>query len=179
MTRIATPSQADAGRTAPNCDVAACVAEVPDPELPMLTIGDLGILRSVRIEGSRVLVTITPTYLGCPALAEIRHDIRRRVTDLGHTDVDICVALSPPWTSDWITTAGRRKLAAAGLAPPVPAGVRTGPVPISLAAPKRLVSCPKCGSPDTRQRAAFASTACRALYECRSCDEPFEYVKEI
>jgi ring-1,2-phenylacetyl-CoA epoxidase subunit PaaD len=163
----------------PRDDLVTLVADVPDPELPMLTIGDLGILRSVDVADQAVTVTITPTYLGCPALAEIRQDIRGRLSQAGYADVTVCTALSPPWTSDWISAAGRWKLAAAGVAPPVPAPQRTGPIPLTLTAPSRVVTCPHCGSAATERRAAFGATACRALYRCTACDEPFEYVKEI
>src|SRR5207344_1649018 len=111
-------------------DLMALVADVPDPELPMVTIADLGILRGVRVDGEQVTVTITPTYSGCPALAEIRHDIRSRLNRAGYRDVDVRAALAPAWTTDWITDAGRRKLAAAGVAPPGPAPDRRGPTPL-------------------------------------------------
>jgi ring-1,2-phenylacetyl-CoA epoxidase subunit PaaD len=152
---------------------------VPDPELPMLTIADLGILRDVAARGSAVTVTITPTYSGCPAMREIGLHLRRRLAQAGYRDVDIKTVLSPAWTSDWITAEGRRKLAAAGLAPPAPAarGQASGPVPLTLTSAP--VPCPRCGSADTRQTARFSATACKALYQCRACLEPFEYVKEF
>lgn len=158
-------------------------AAVPDPELPMLTIADLGILRDVREDGAAVTVTITPTYSGCPAMREITVDLLRRLEQAGYRHVDIRTALSPPWTSDWITPAGRRKLAAAGIAPPggpvrAPgAGGRPGPVPLTLT--RAPVPCPRCGSADTRETARFSATACKALYRCRACLEPFEHVKEF
>jgi ring-1,2-phenylacetyl-CoA epoxidase subunit PaaD len=145
---------------------------VPDPELPMLTIADLGILRDVREDGGTVTVVITPTYSGCPAMAEIAADLRRRLARAGYGDVAIRMELSPAWSTDWISAEGRRKLAAAGIAPPVPK--RGGPVPIVLG-----VTCPRCGSADTRQTARFSGTACKALYQCRECLEPFEHVKEF
>ena len=147
-------------------------AAVLDPELPMLTIADLGILRDVREDGGRVTVTITPTYSGCPAMREIGADVRRRLARAGYRDVVVRTELSPAWTTDWITAEGRRKLADAGVAPPVPK--RGGPVPLSL-----LVRCPRCGSADTRQTARFSGTACKALHACRECLEPFEHVKEF
>jgi ring-1,2-phenylacetyl-CoA epoxidase subunit PaaD len=160
-------------------------AEVPDPELPMVTLADLGILRDVRCEtdrdGDRVVVTVTPTYSGCPAMREISHDICHRLEEAGYDRVTIRTELSPPWTSDWITSEGRRKLAAAGIAPPNPAMHRQAgaPVPLSLTARARTVLCPRCGSAHTLETSAFSATACKALFRCQDCLEPFEYVKEI
>ena len=122
---------------------------VPDPELPMLTLADLGILRDVSVEGSRIVVSITPTYSGCPAMAEMRADVYARLAGAGVGDVEVRTVLSPPWSTDWITAEGRRKLAAAGIAPPeLRDAVRpAGPVPLTLTtAPERSVMCPACGS---------------------------------
>jgi ring-1,2-phenylacetyl-CoA epoxidase subunit PaaD len=153
---------------------------VPDPELPMLTLEDLGILRDVGTEGARVVVFLTPTYTGCPALGEMQQDVSRRLAAAGFAEVEIRTALSPPWSSDWITGPGRRKLAAAGIAPPGPAPRRAaGPVPLTLTVGRADVACPVCGSPGTELTAAFSATACRDLYRCRACREPFEHVKEI
>lgn len=155
-------------------------AQVPDPELPMVTLADLGILRHVRHDGDTVTVTITPTYSGCPAMREINHDLRYRLRQAGFEDVAVETELSPPWSSDWITVDGRAKLRAAGIAPPNSAGHRpTGPVPLTLTAAVRKVSCPRCGSRRTRETSQFSATACKALYRCQDCQEPFEYVKEI
>jgi ring-1,2-phenylacetyl-CoA epoxidase subunit PaaD len=156
---------------------------VPDPELPMLTLADLGILRDVSADGDRVIVSLTPTYSGCPALAEMRGDLTLRLAAAG-LDAEVRTVLSPAWSSDWITAAGRRKLAAAGIAPPLPARsqqarARGGPVPLALTAVRRDVACPLCGAPGAEQTAAFGATACRALYRCAACGEPFEYLKEI
>ena len=157
-------------------DVAA---SVPDPELPMVTLADLGILRAVEADADHVCVTITPTYSGCPAMREISHDLRRRLTAAGYVDVVVRTSLAPAWSSDWITAEGRAKLAAAGVAPPIAVPARRGPVPLTLFPRRRAVSCPRCGSGDTRETSAFSGTACKALYRCGACDEPFEYVKEI
>jgi ring-1,2-phenylacetyl-CoA epoxidase subunit PaaD len=159
-------------------------AAVPDPELPMLTVADLGILRGVSAEDGRLVVTITPTYSGCPALREIADDLRYRLAQAGFPDVTVRTELSPAWSTDWITPEGRRKLREAGIAPPgaAPYGrtPRGGPVPLTLS-PGRPgpVACPRCGSPDTVQTAAFGATACKALFRCQACREPFEYVKAI
>ena len=156
----------------------AIAAAVPDPELPMVTVADLGILRDVAAEDGRLVVTITPTYSGCPALREIAHDLRRRLGQAGFAEVTVRTALAPAWSSDWITAEGRRKLRVAGIAPPHP--VPSGPVPLTLTASRREpVACPRCGSRDTTQTAAFGATACKALFRCESCREPFEHVKEI
>jgi ring-1,2-phenylacetyl-CoA epoxidase subunit PaaD len=155
-------------------------ASVPDPELPMLTIGDLGILRDVTAAGARIVVSITPTYTGCPALREMGGDVTRRLAAGGFPDAAVRVVIAPPWSSDWITAAGRRKLAAAGIAPPGPAPrSASGPVPLTLTVGRADVACPACGSADTALSAAFGATACRDLYRCRACREPFEHVKEI
>ncbi len=156
-------------------EVAAGVA---DPELPMVTLADLGILRAVTVSGGEVVVTITPTYSGCPAMREISHDLRHQLNQAGWSDVTVRTALSPAWSSDWISEGGRAKLAAAGIAAPQPAPA-DGPIPLTLLPRPRGVTCPRCGSPDTTQTARFSGTACKALYRCCGCDEPFEYVKEI
>jgi len=153
-------------------------AAVPDPELPAVTLADLGILRDVSFEGDQIVVTITPTYSGCPALREISRDLRYRLSQAGLPDVRVRTALAPPWSSDWITAEGRRKLREAGIAPPNAAPA--GPVPLTLTMTRREpVACPRCGSADTAQTAAFGATACKALFRCGACREPFEYVKEI
>jgi ring-1,2-phenylacetyl-CoA epoxidase subunit PaaD len=157
-------------------DVAA---QTPDPELPMVTVADLGILRSVEHDGDRVVVTITPTYSGCPAMRAIAVDVRHRLQLAGYSDVEVRTELAPAWTSDWITAEGRRKLAEAGIAPPHSAPARSGPTPLILGLTRRAVHCPQCGSANTHRSADFGSTACKALYRCADCNEPFEYVKEI
>ena len=159
---------------------AAVAASVTDPELPMVTLADLGILREVREDGDRVVVTITPTYSGCPAMDEIRADLRRALRGAGYTRVDVRTELSPAWTSDWITPAGRAKLAAAGIAPPGPAPRRpAGPVELTLWPSRRAVACPRCCHAGTELISAFSATACRELRRCPACREPFEHVKEI
>lgn len=154
-------------------------AAVPDPELPGLTIAELGILRGVTEEHGTVVATLTPTYSGCPAMREILTDVKTALARAEFVRVDVRISLQPPWTSEWITASGREKLAAAGIAPPGPAPRRSGPVPITLGAPSRAVPCPACGSSSTFEQSRFGATACRALYRCRGCGEPFEYLKEI
>jgi len=153
-------------------------AATPDPELPTLTIEDLGILRDVRYSPTHVTVTITPTYSGCPAMREITADVQSRLARAGFAQVTVKTQLAPPWSTDWITEAGRRKLAANGIAPPTPAPRRSGPVPLTLTAPPPA-PCPRCGSADTRRTAEFSATACKSLHRCNACGEPFEGVKAL
>lgn len=154
-------------------------ASVTDPEMPMLTLQDLGVLRGVEADGDRVVVTITPTYSGCPAMATMRDDLVHRLRDDGFSDVDVRVSLHPAWSSDWITDRGRRALAAHGLSAPGPAPRRDGPVALSLQPVRRALTCPRCDSPDVELTSEFGPTACKAIYRCTSCLEPFEHVKEI
>ncbi|BCJ27844.1 1,2-phenylacetyl-CoA epoxidase subunit PaaD [Actinocatenispora sera] len=149
----------------------AAVAAVADPELPVVTIDDLGILRTVSVEADRVRVAITPTYSGCPAMDVIRSDIRSRLAEIGVSDVEVETQLAPPWTTDAISPAGRAKLDAAGIAPPGPRG--QAPVAVRLS-----VRCPHCASPDTEELSRYSSTACKALWRCRACGEPFDRIKE-
>ncbi|MGH3745528.1 MAG: 1,2-phenylacetyl-CoA epoxidase subunit PaaD [Mycobacteriales bacterium] len=156
----------------------AVAAAVPDPELPMVTVADLGILRSVETAGRTVTVTITPTYSGCPALREISLDLEGSLHDAGYADVRVVRSLAPPWSSDWITPDGRAKLAAAGIVPPDAARHPEGPIPLSLQG-VHVSACPRCGSTDTRQTARFSGTACKALHRCATCGEPYESIKAI
>ncbi|MFC5218323.1 1,2-phenylacetyl-CoA epoxidase subunit PaaD [Streptomyces coerulescens] len=161
-------------------DARHIAAQVPDPELPMLTLADLGVLRDVELtEDGTVVASLTPTYSGCPAMAEMRADVAARLRDAGYARVEIRTVLDPPWTSDWITPAGRRKLAEHGIAPPGPAPRTGGPVALVLSPTRHAATCPRCGSADTEETSRFAATSCKALWRCRACREPFEYVKEI
>ncbi|MEV6366439.1 1,2-phenylacetyl-CoA epoxidase subunit PaaD [Micromonospora musae] len=150
-------------------------AAVVDPEIRVLTIDELGILRSVEEDPAtgRVVVTITPTYTGCPAMDVIRADIRRALNVAGHPDAEVRTVHSPAWSTDWISESGRAKLASAGIAPPQPVR-RPGVVPLTL-----TLRCPRCGSPETEQLSRFGSTACKALWRCRSCSEPFDHLKAL
>ncbi len=161
-------------------DARSVARTVTDPELPMLTLDDLGILRDVRVEDGAVVVEITPTYSGCPAMGVMRADLVHALHRAGFGAVDVRTVLSPAWSTDWISDDGRRKLAAAGIAPPGTAPARApGPVPLHLGPSRRTAACPQCGSPDTVEQSGFSGTACKALRRCRSCGEPFEHVKEI
>jgi ring-1,2-phenylacetyl-CoA epoxidase subunit PaaD len=156
-------------------DVASSVT---DPEMPMLTLADLGVLRSVEERGDVVEVAITPTYSGCPAMATMRDDLVHRLSDAGYADVRVRVELSPAWSSDWITDEGRRKLSEHGISPPGPAPA-SGPVAINLLPTRRAIQCPRCASAEVELTSEFGATSCKALYRCTACLEPFEHVKEI
>lgn len=165
--------------TADPAELTRLLATVTDPEIPVLTIADLGILRGVRVGADGgVEVTITPTYSGCPAMEVIRADVESVLRAAGHRAVAVRLALSPAWTTNWITPAGRAKLAAYGIAPPGPAtpdgAGRRGAVAVRLS-----VRCPQCGSPDTRESSRFGSTPCKALYVCAACREPFDHFKAL
>jgi ring-1,2-phenylacetyl-CoA epoxidase subunit PaaD len=159
-------------------DARALVATVPDPELPVVTIEDLGVLRDVRVEDDgHVVVEITPTYSGCPAMDAIRADVLVRLRGHGFDDAEVRLVLSPAWTTDWITDAGRAALREFGIAPPHPVDHAT---PARHAVALTLsVRCPRCGSPDTREISRFGSTACKSLWTCRACLEPFDHVKAL
>ncbi|MFC0450551.1 1,2-phenylacetyl-CoA epoxidase subunit PaaD [Rhodococcus jostii] len=167
--------------TAVRSDARRLAEAVLDPEMPMLTLADLGVLRDVEefADGS-VVVTITPTYSGCPAMATMRDDIEHTLADAGYTAVEVKTVLSPPWSTDWISENGRRKLRESGYSTPGPAPLRTsGPVPLTLTVKPRPVTCPVCHSANTRLDSEFGATLCKALYRCLDCLEPFDHVKEI
>lgn len=153
-------------------EVEWLVREVEDPELPHVTIGDLGIVRSVVVTGDRAEIVLTPTYTGCPATEQIRDDVAGVVRAAGYRP-DVRLTMSPAWTTDWITPRGRERLAAAGIAPPPPAGE---PGTVLVEAP---VACPRCGSRRTRLISHFGGTACKATYVCTACTEPFEHFKAL
>ena len=147
---------------------------ITDPEIPDLTIAEIGILRDIDVNEAEcaVTVTITPTYSGCPAMATIRLQIRDMLLRAGYRSVDVRSALAPAWTTDWIHPTAREKLRRLGIAPPVGPAGPDGDIDPSVA-------CPRCGSRDTRCLSRFGSTACKALYCCDTCREPFEYFKCI
>ncbi len=161
-------------------DAREIVAQVVDPEMPMLTLDDLGVVRGVDVDGDAVFVTITPTYSGCPAIEEMRHDLRAALSAAGYERVEVHTVFSPAWSTDWISDDGRRKLAEAGIAPPGRIGPQpVGPVPLTLTPPSTAVRCPHCGAAATDELSRFGPTACTALRRCRSCREPFEHLKEM
>jgi ring-1,2-phenylacetyl-CoA epoxidase subunit PaaD len=140
----------------------AVASRVVDPEIPVLSIAELGILRDVRLDGHRVIATITPTYSGCPAMRQIEDDLRSALRAAGFDEVDVVIEQQPPWSSDWITPEGLEKLTAFGIAPP-----------------GGEIVCPRCRSGSPRLVSRFGSTACKALMACRSCGEPFDHFKEF
>jgi len=146
-------------------------AGVVDPEIPVLTISDLGVLRDVAINDGCVEVTITPTYSGCPAMNMIKVEIELALERSGFRNSKVRTVLSPAWTTDWMSEDGRRKLREYGIAPPQPASTRRALFRVEQ------VACPQCGSSDTELLSQFGSTPCKALWRCRSCREPFDYFK--
>ncbi len=165
-TTVATrPADPEAARL---WDIAATVC---DPEIPVLTIEDLGILRNVETGPEGVVVTITPTYSGCPAMDSIRDDVVTAMVTQGVADVRVKMVLNPAWTTDWMTDAGKAKLEEYGIAPPT-GKAAAGPVKVGLS-----VKCPQCSSLKTQELTRFGSTSCKALYVCKDCKEPFDYFK--
>ncbi|SNC71723.1 ring-1,2-phenylacetyl-CoA epoxidase subunit PaaD [Kytococcus aerolatus] len=165
---------------APLAEVLRALGEIPDPEIPVITLEDLGVLRSVTPdeEHGRIHVEITPTYSGCPAMEVMEGQVARVIALRGWEPV-VERRLDPPWTTDWMSEAGKEKLRAFGIAPPGPAapGQHDGTVGLSLSV--RQVDCPSCGSSDTEELARFGSTACKALRRCRACLEPFDEFKPL
>ncbi len=154
-------------------DARRAASDVLDPEVPVLTIADLGVLRDVEVlDDGTAVVTVTPTYSGCPAMDVIRHDVEQAVRRAGFAQVEVRTVLAPAWTTDWMTDEGRRALADYGIAPPAVRGA--GPVAVALS-----VRCPRCGSPRTRETSRFGSTACKSLWVCEECREPFDHFKAI
>jgi ring-1,2-phenylacetyl-CoA epoxidase subunit PaaD len=146
-------------------------AGVVDPEIPVLTIADLGVLREVVISDGRVEVAITPTYSGCPAMNMITLEIELALERAGFRNSKVRTVLSPAWTTDWMSEAGRRKLREYGIAPPLAASSRRALFGVEQ------VACPQCGSIDTEVLSEFGSTSCKALWRCKNCREPFDYFK--
>ena len=146
-------------------------ANVVDPEIPVLTIADLGVLREVAVTDGHVEVAITPTYSGCPAMNMIQLEIELALEREGFGKANVRTVLSPAWTTDWMSEDGRRKLAEYGIAPPQPASSRRALFGVEQ------VKCPQCGSRDTEVLSEFGSTSCKALWRCKSCREPFDYFK--
>lgn len=159
------------------------LAEVPDPEIPVIALTDLGIIRDVHFEDDLLVVTVTPTYSGCPATSIINLDIETALRGHGIDKLRLDRRLSPPWTSDWLTQAGRDKLRAYGIAPPIdgtaPDGVIAGRIAKLTGSGNLVIACPRCGSSQTEKISQFGSTPCKASYRCKDCLEPFDYFKCI
>ena len=157
-------------------EVYGVLNTVMDPEVPVISVVELGIVRDVAIQNDAVTITITPTYSGCPAMREIEADIRTALLERGVHDVNVTLVLSPAWTTDWIGPEAREKLRAYGIAPPrraEPQGL------ITLTRARMAVPCPFCGSNDTRLQSEFGSTACKAIHVCNSCRQPFDEFKAL
>lgn len=154
------------------------LAEVPDPEIPVVSVVDLGIVRSFSWSGSKLVVTVTPTYSGCPATGVIALDIETALRDQGIRDVEIKTQLSPVWTTDWIGETAREKLKAYGIAPPV-AGTSCAGMLRLTGAQDLVINCPYCDSENTQRVSQFGSTPCKASYQCKDCLEPFDYFKSF
>ena len=181
-----------AAPTSLEAELLAVAGSVPDPELPVLTLLELGVVRAVHARGTDAAeVEMTPTYTGCPAVEAMALDIERALRAHGVREVTVRTVLTPAWSTDDITAEGRRKLRESGIAPPrertrAGAGRGTGPVPVALgptrtadATPPESVRCPQCGSGDTELLSRFSSTACKALRRCLACREPFDHFKEL
>jgi ring-1,2-phenylacetyl-CoA epoxidase subunit PaaD len=153
---------------------------VPDPEVPVLSVRDLGLVRDVRAEGGGLVAVLTPTYSGCPATEQIQADVVRALEAAGLGPATVELRRAPAWTTDWISAEGRRKLRDYGIVPPGPTDAAQG-VPLRFV-PRRAavpLACPRCASSATERIAAFGSTACKALWRCRACGEPFEHFKPL
>ena len=156
----------------------AVLADVPDPEVPAVSLCDLGIVRSVQAGADGTQVVLTPTYSGCPATEVITQSVHDALVQAGLGPVSITHQLAPPWTTDWISAEGRNKLRAYGIAPPS-GSAAVGDAQFTITIRPRNVVCPRCGSVDTERLSAFGSTACKALHRCLACREPFEHFKPI
>jgi ring-1,2-phenylacetyl-CoA epoxidase subunit PaaD len=160
------------------------LAEVPDPEIPVISLVELGIIRDVTLDGAIVVVAVTPTYSGCPATVAINFEIERKLRENGVEQLRLERRLSPPWTTDWISRDGREKLRAFGITPPIDGTAATGSIAARIASygaggGNLQIACPRCGSTKTQKISQFGSTPCKASYRCTSCLEPFDYFKCI
>lgn len=152
------------------------LSEIPDPEIPVISITDLGVIRDVKITGeSSIELKITPTYSGCPAMQQIEDDVRKKLQENGFVDIKIQTIYSPPWTTDWINDSAKDRLREYGIAPPE----HTTEDKSWLTGKEKTICCPRCKSSHTKLISQFGSTACKALYQCQDCLEPFDYFKCI
>lgn len=164
------------GAPSTRAEVFAVLDGVMDPEVPVLSVVELGIVRDVEIDEDGVTVTVTPTYSGCPAMRVIEHDIETALRERGFARVDVETRYSPAWTTDWIPADAREKLRAYGIAPP---GAADHDAPVQIGRRRPAVRCPYCGSTNTVMRSEFGSTACKAIHSCATCRQPFEEFKAI
>lgn len=161
-------------------EVLELLTTVKDPELPVIDIVELGIVRDVAIDGDAVRVDVTPTYSGCPAMQVIEHDIVATLETRGFTMVTVRNVFSPPWTTDWISDATKRKLREYGIAPPAGMAENEGVEQlVTIRRSRPTVECPYCGSANTEEKSEFGSTACKAIHYCKSCQQPFDYFKSF
>jgi ring-1,2-phenylacetyl-CoA epoxidase subunit PaaD len=184
--RLAEPAAVRAAAPPDAAAVWAVLDTVPDPEIPVISVVELGIVRDVVVEGARVTVVITPTYSGCPAMQAIEHDVLAALAERGWNDGHVRTVFTPAWTTDWMSEATRAKLRAYGIAPPGSRGVDDDDGPLvflrragAADAVEPPVTCPFCGSSHTALQSRFGATACKALHVCRSCRQPFEEFKPI
>lgn len=154
-----------------NEEIESWISSIPDPEIPVISIKDLGILRKVDTEGDLCEITITPTYTGCPAMGLIEDQIRELLSNKGITNVKVHLTYSPAWTTDWISEDAKKRMREYGISPPSHSSCRT------RGNSNDITSCPRCGSNDTVLISKFGSTACKSLYKCEQCKEPYEHFK--
>jgi ring-1,2-phenylacetyl-CoA epoxidase subunit PaaD len=156
-------------------EIFSLLSQIPDPEIPVINIKELGVLRKVEVKGDEVIIDITPTYSGCPAMKMIEDDIVAKLKEAGITKVKVNMVYSPAWTTDWLTEEAKEKLRKYGIAPPEHSTIDKSSI---TGKPKNL-KCPRCGSSHVEMVSQFGSTACKALYKCLDCLEPFDYFKCI
>ncbi len=157
-------------------DILKLLSEIPDPEIPVITIVELGVVRGVELKSNtEILVTITPTYSGCPAMKQMEDDVRTKLQENGFTDITVHMTYSPAWTTDWLSEEAKLKLQKYGIAPPEESTTDKS----FLSGKPKTVTCPRCKSKHTTMISQFGSTACKALYQCKDCLEPFDYFKCI
>lgn len=157
-------------------DILSLLSEIPDPEIPVISIIELGVIRGINIiDETSIQLKITPTYSGCPAMKQIEDDVRKKLAENGFTNITINTIFSPPWTTDWITPEAKEKLRKYGIAPPEHSTEDKS----SLTGKSKTIKCPRCKSQNTKLISQFGSTACKALYQCQDCLEPFDYFKCI
>lgn len=155
--------------------IVELLEEIPDPEIPVISIVELGVIRNVETIENKIVVTITPTYSGCPAMKQMQDDVIKKLKEAGYTDVEVKTTYSPAWTTDWINEEAKEKLRRYGIAPPEHSSIDKK----TLMGIDKIVKCPRCKSTDTRMVSQFGSTACKALYQCKDCLEPFDFFKCI
>jgi ring-1,2-phenylacetyl-CoA epoxidase subunit PaaD len=157
-----------------NAQLWQALAQIPDPEIPVVGVVEMGIVRDVQVDGNSVTITMTPTFSGCPALHVIQEQLETTARKLGFAQVVVKTVLSPPWSTDWITSEAREKLRQYGIAPPTPL-VESGLIQLEI----EVKSCPRCGSLNTATKNTFGPTLCKSIHYCNACQEPFEAFKAV